>query len=102
MDNYRGFDAPVMLFLHCSRIMGPPQWSDMGMWLQSVMLLLVEHGLASCPQECRSEEHTSELQSLMRIPYAVLCLKNTKHELQKIDAFSEYNNTPNKLDHNIT
>lgn len=41
-----------MLFLHCSRIMGPPQWADMGMWLQSVMLLLVEHGLASCPQEC--------------------------------------------------
>lgn len=52
VENYRGFGAPVMLFLHCSRIMGPPQWSDMGMWLQSVMLLLVEHGLASCPQEC--------------------------------------------------
>ncbi|MFN4356902.1 nitroreductase [Sphingopyxis alaskensis] len=52
MDNYRGFGAPVMLFLHCSRIMGPPQWADMGMWLQSVMLLLVEQGLASCPQEC--------------------------------------------------
>ena len=52
MNNYTGFGAPVMLFLHCSRIMGPPQWSDMGMWLQSVMLLLVEHGLASCPQEC--------------------------------------------------
>src|SRR3546814_10362663 len=29
----------------------------------------------------RSEEHTSELQSLMRISYAVFCLKNkTKHE----------------------
>src|SRR3546814_8962368 len=26
----------------------------------------------------RSEEHTSELQSLMRISYAVLCLKNKK------------------------
>jgi len=52
VENYRGFGAPVMLFLHCSRIMGPPQWSDMGMWLQSVMLLLVEHGLSSCPQEC--------------------------------------------------
>src|SRR3546814_7772361 len=25
---------------------------------------------------CRSEEHTSELQSLMRISYAVFCLKN--------------------------
>ena len=52
VENYRGFGAPVMLFLHTSRIMGPPQWSDMGMWLQSVMLLLVEAGLASCPQEC--------------------------------------------------
>src|SRR3546814_8729510 len=31
-------------------------------------------------QQQRSEEHTSELQSLMRISYAVFCLKNkTKH-----------------------
>jgi len=52
LHNYTGFGAPVMLFLHCSRIMGPPQWADMGMWLQSVMLMLVEKGLASCPQEC--------------------------------------------------
>src|SRR3546814_5180313 len=28
----------------------------------------------------RSEEHTSELQSLMRISYAVFCLKKTKHQ----------------------
>src|SRR3546814_9311323 len=28
----------------------------------------------------RSEEHTSELQSLMRISYAVFCLKKTKHK----------------------
>src|SRR3546814_3695900 len=34
----------------------------------------------------RSEEHTSELQSLMRISYAVFCLKkkNTKHQKPKI------------------
>jgi nitroreductase len=31
--------------------MGPPQWSDVGMWLQTVMLLLREEGLDSCPQE---------------------------------------------------
>src|SRR3546814_1916843 len=34
----------------------------------------------------RSEEHTSELQSLMRISYAVLCLKKKKqsqHQIQK-------------------
>src|SRR3546814_7606725 len=29
----------------------------------------------SCPDSGRSEEHTSELQSLMRISYAVFCLK---------------------------
>src|SRR3546814_6453350 len=33
----------------------------------------------------RSEEHTSELQSLMRISYAVLCLKKTnQHNMQSI------------------
>ncbi len=45
------FGAPLGLFLHTPRFMGPPQWSDLGMWLQSLMLLLVEVGLASCPQE---------------------------------------------------
>src|SRR3546814_1675942 len=30
----------------------------------------------------RSEEHTSELQSLMRISYAVFCLKKKKHKIQ--------------------
>src|SRR3546814_4361843 len=36
---------------------------------------------AALPYLLRSEEHTSELQSLMRISYAVFCLKkkNTKH-----------------------
>src|SRR3546814_2962100 len=36
-------------------------------------------------QQVRSEEHTSELQSLMRISYAVFCLKKKKHnnKLQK-------------------
>src|SRR3546814_10591159 len=29
----------------------------------------------------RSEEHTSELQSLMRISYAVFCLKKKKHTI---------------------
>src|SRR3546814_9085089 len=36
---------------------------------------------------CRSEEHTSELQSLMRLSYAVFCLKQKKY--------------PNKTTHNI-
>src|SRR3546814_3951459 len=36
----------------------------------------VEDGM---PRMRRSEEHTSELQSLMRISYAVFCLKNKKY-----------------------
>src|SRR3546814_10473111 len=32
-------------------------------------------------RKLRSEEHTSELQSLMRISYAVFCLKKTKHNI---------------------
>src|SRR3546814_2740352 len=35
----------------------------------------------SPPGRLRSEEHTSELQSLMRIAYAVLCLKKKKRRL---------------------
>src|SRR3546814_6486937 len=34
-------------------------------------------------ETARSEEHTSELQSLMRIPYAVFCLKKKQHTLNE-------------------
>src|SRR3546814_17681652 len=47
---------------------------------------IAAHGLAEgfplCSSRllgCRSEEHTSELQSLMRISYAVFCLKKKKN-----------------------
>src|SRR3546814_1996804 len=36
----------------------------------------------------RSEEHTSELQSLMRISYAVFCLKKKKHNNLSTDIIS--------------
>src|SRR3546814_7851474 len=39
--------------------------------------LHIEHILPDTPNK-RSEEHTSELQSLMRISYAVFCLKKKK------------------------
>src|SRR3546814_9847825 len=35
---------------------------------------------ALCGRRARSEEHTSELQSLMRISYAVFCLKKKKQQ----------------------
>src|SRR3546814_1331370 len=46
--------------------------------------------------EPRSEEHTSELQSLMRISYAVFCLKN------KIQDRTHTKTDPNKLTPNQT
>jgi nitroreductase len=52
--NFRAFDAPVLMLVHTPRYMGPPQWSDLGMWLQTVLLLLREEGLDSCPQEAWS------------------------------------------------
>src|SRR3546814_19802763 len=39
----------------------------------------VERDVPRRGEEHRSEEHTSELQSLMRISYAVFCLKKKKH-----------------------
>jgi nitroreductase len=50
--NFQFFGAPVALFCSVDRRMGPPQWSDLGMYLQTLMLLLKEAGLDSCPQEC--------------------------------------------------
>ncbi|MFM2301618.1 MAG: hypothetical protein RLZZ84_1354 [Pseudomonadota bacterium] len=49
--NFQAFGAPVLMLVHTPRYMGPPQWSDIGMWLQTVMLLLREAGLDSCAQE---------------------------------------------------
>jgi nitroreductase len=49
--NFCCFGAPVLMLVHTPRTMGPPQWSDIGMWLQTIMLLLREEGLDSCPQE---------------------------------------------------
>src|SRR3546814_3646995 len=37
-------------------------------------------------RDIRSEEHTSELQSLMRISYAVFCLKKKKNEINEIES----------------
>ena len=50
--NFAFFGAPVALFTTVDKRMGPPQWSDLGMFLQTFMLLAVEAGLATCAQEC--------------------------------------------------
>ena len=48
--NFVAFDAPCLMINHMPRFMRPSQWADMGIWLQTVMLLLQEEGLDTCAQ----------------------------------------------------
>ena len=53
--NWDCFGAPAALFCYIDRDLGLPQWSDLGMYLQTVMLLLRAEGLHSCPQMAWSQ-----------------------------------------------
>src|SRR3546814_8227751 len=82
----RGLDVEFD-YLHATRYRGNTSGSGLA-WLhrpatsmEGRRVLLVDdildegHTLKAVTRWCRSEEHTSELQSLMRISYAVFCLK---------------------------
>ena len=53
--NYRAFDAPVMLFFFIDPGMETGSYMDYGMFLQSIMLVALEYGLATCPQAALGE-----------------------------------------------
>ena len=59
MENFRFFGAPCAFFCYVDRQMGPPQWSDLGMFLQTFMLLAKEAGIDTCAQEAWSIKHDS-------------------------------------------
>jgi len=59
MKNFQFFGAPSAFFCFIDRQMGPPQWSDLGMFLQTFMLLAKEAGLDTCAQEAWSMKHDS-------------------------------------------
>lgn len=52
--NYRGFDAPVILFFFLDPSLAIGSYMDSGMFIQSVMLAAIEEGLATCPQAALS------------------------------------------------
>ena len=52
--NFDFFGAPAALFIAIDRQMGADQWADVGMFMQSIMLLARERGLHTCPQEAWS------------------------------------------------
>src|SRR3546814_6366655 len=59
------------------------EWLKPGRWVA-----IMDYGASNRPKRNmpirRSEEHTSELQSLMRISYAVFCLKKKKHAVNEL------------------
>jgi nitroreductase len=55
--NYTFFGAPVGLFFFIDTDLGPGSWLDYGMFLQSIMLAALDHGLATCPQAAWAPFH---------------------------------------------
>ena len=51
LENFNFFGAPAALFCFIDRQMNQPQWSDLGMFLQTFMLLAQEEGIDTCAQE---------------------------------------------------
>src|SRR3546814_9236633 len=64
------------------------RWMNPLSGVNSRMRLKPRRQLGSC-LPIRSEEHTSELQSLMRISYAVFCLKKKKRNIKIIHRHQE-------------
>ncbi len=65
--NYQFFGAPLALFCTVDRRMGPPQWSDLGMFLQNVMLLLRAKGSTAARRSAgRSTRRPSAASSTCR------------------------------------
>ena len=70
--NYDFFGAPAAMFFLVDRQMGPPQWADVGMLLQSLMLLAREQGLDTCPQEAWASWHREVTEFLGTPPELML------------------------------
>ena len=62
--NHQFFGAPAGLFLFTDPACGLAQWADLGIFLQTVMLLLKEAGIDSCPQISWSFVHETVRQTL--------------------------------------
>ena len=65
--NYEAFGAPALMLVHTPAYMGLPQWADMGMWLQTVMLLARGEGLDTCPQESWAN-YSAAIREVVDIP----------------------------------
>ena len=101
--NYLFYDAPVGLFVSIDRSMGPPQWSDLGGFVQSIMLLARAYGLHSCAQEAWTSWHKTVTAFLSLPPEHILfCgialgyadeetpINRWRSEREPLDAFARF------------
>ncbi|MEE4360859.1 MAG: nitroreductase [Pseudomonadales bacterium] len=79
--NYEFFGAPVALFFTMDRQMQEGQWSDLGMFLQSIALLAREHGLHTAFQEAWAV-WTPTIVEILQIPAneMLFCAMGLGHE----------------------
>ena len=68
IGNWNCFGAPAALFCFIDRDMGLPQWADLGMYLQTVMLLLRTCDHAICGQLCSPSARSSSMTFCRNMP----------------------------------
>lgn len=74
MKNFEFFDAPHAAFLSYPKTMHRANALDMGIFMQTIMLLFVERGIASCPQGALAA-YPDPVKAMLPIPKdnAILC-----------------------------
>src|SRR3546814_9757863 len=88
---YRGL-ALLLIACPCALVLSTPAAIASGLAVATRRGLLIKGGNAlETIGRVRSEEHTSELQSLMRISYAVFCLKKQNTTTQRHTKHHNYN-----------
>lgn len=101
--NYRAFDAPIMLLFFMDGSMQTGSYIDYGIFLQSIMLAAMEHGLASCPQASVAD-YPEIIKSMLDYPQdsILLCgmalgyedknalVNSYRTPREKVDTFTRY------------
>jgi nitroreductase len=97
--NYDFFGAPVGLLFCLDRRLGPPQWSDLGMYMQTVMLLAVERGLDTCAQESWSNWPDSVRELLALPPELMLFAGMSLGYCDTAHPLNSFSTSREKLEH---
>lgn len=83
--NYRAFDAPVMLLFFMDAEMQTGSFLDLGMFLQNLMLIAQDKGLASCPQAALAE-YAEQIKANLHYPADTILVCGMALGYEDIDA----------------